>query len=169
MSAEQDREFWRLRAWDDPMLEQQWMERELLAMTEDELGELDSLYSIELATERLQDKIGPLSTASVRARARYVVAFAHEMSYGDLVLVPLCGRRVGLAEILGSYSYNRKEPDPRLRHLRPARWLWTGARDQLPDDIRKVVNAPGTVCRVNKPYAIERMLRVVRGEAVDAA
>ena len=48
----------------------------------------------------------------------YWRAFRVEMEIGDIVVVPLLGRRVAIGEVSGAYTYRADELNPRLRHRR---------------------------------------------------
>ncbi len=84
--------------------------------------------------------------------------FRMEMAPQDIVVVPLTGSRAGVARITGDYEYDDKEREPKLRHKRQVEWLRTLPRSDLDDDIRKVVNAPGTICRIGARGAAARLL-----------
>jgi hypothetical protein len=57
------------------------------------------------------------------------------------------------------------EPDGKLRHRRPVRWLATHlARNRLDPDLLRVVNAPGTICTIGAPRAAERLRRIAEGQ-----
>jgi transcriptional regulator with XRE-family HTH domain len=148
---------WRLRAWDDPSLEAAFLDRSVITVTADELGDLTGLVEDSAIRQRLLQWDPELSNQALGVRARYVAVFRSEMTAGDLVVVPLSGRRVAVGTIASEYRYVPDEVVPALRHQRDVTWTWTGLRSELDDDVRSVVNSPGTVCRIDRPGVVERL------------
>lgn len=66
------------------------------------------------------------------------------MRPNDLVVVPMRGGRAAVGVIVGDYRFQADEDDPYLRHRRQVRWTAEIDRSVLDDQVRKVVNAPGT-------------------------
>lgn len=148
---------WRLRAWDDPDLERAWHARRVITISDDEVGDLtDWLPEPELAA-RLTKALPERSRQAIGMFVTYWRYFRVEMAPGDLVLVPQSGKRVSVARVTGDYFYDRDELNSKLRHQRPVEWLRTISRSDLDEDIRRVVNAPGTICQVRAPMAAERL------------
>lgn len=78
--------------------------------------------------------------------------------------VPLSGRRFAVAEVVGDYRYVADEPQ--TVGLRLSRAFATSAMcagsplsppQALDEDLRRVVNAPGTICAVGAPHANSRL------------
>ena len=64
----------------------------------------------------------------------------------------------------GDFEYRANEDERRLRRVRSVRWLTTGLpREVLPEDLRRVVNFPGPVFRINAERAGERRRAVSTG------
>ncbi len=148
----QDSPNWRLRAWDDPNLEQRWLSEGVIAISQDEIGDLTTWPGDHEVRRLLEDAFArrgaESGTQAYGTFVRYWRYFRLEMQPGQLVAVPMSARRVGIAEITGDYEYRAMEEDPRMRHVRSVRWVRRASRDDLDDAIRKVVNAPGTVCQI---------------------
>lgn len=145
---------WRLRAWDDPALERRWLDEGVIAISDDELGDLSDWPGdgelrrrLEEALEERGDVRKPQAYGTF---VRYWRSFRLDMAPGDRVAVPLAGRRVGVAEIIGPYEYRADEPEPKMRHVRPVGWLAQCDRADLPEALRRVVNAPGTICEIKE-------------------
>lgn len=141
---------WRLRAWDDDAIEQALLDRSLIAISADEIGDLsDGPTDDEVRTRlRVAPSLADRSDQAIGLFVSYWRMFRSEMRPGDIVAVPLSGRRVAIAEVTGGYRYVSNEPEPRLRHVRDVRWLATAPRQAIDEDLRRVVNAPGTICEV---------------------
>lgn len=143
---------WRLRAWDDQRLEQRWLDEGLVSISDDEIGDLtvwpgddEVRRRLEAEFERREDQ---RTAQAYGTFVRYWRYFRFDMNPGDLVAVPLSRRRVGIAEVEGDYRYQSDEPDSRMRHVRRVRWGQFMERSELSEPIRRVVNAPGTICRI---------------------
>jgi hypothetical protein len=149
---------WRLRAWSDPDLEQALLDRDIVTMTADELGDLTDWPSDDEIRHRINVVFPTTGPQGAGLRLRYLKDFRFNMAVGDVVVVPLAGRRAGIARIDGPYTYVADEPEPRLRHQHAVTWRWVGSRDRLPDDIVSTINAPGTVCSIQAGRAAERLL-----------
>ena len=80
------------------------------------------------------------------------------MQPGDTVVVPLSSRRAAIGVIESPYEYRGEERDAKMRHVRRVRWVKVVPRSELDEAIRKVVNAPGTICRVQAPDAGRRLI-----------
>jgi hypothetical protein len=155
---------WRLRAWDDLIIEQAMLDRSLIAISADEIGDVTNEPSVAELRARLR-AAPALAGRSEQALGLFVTywrTFRSEMQIGDVVAVPLSGRRVAIGEISGGYRYERHDPEPRLRHVRDVSWLATMSRDSLDEDLRRVVNAPGTICSIGAQDAGSRLLNLVR-------
>jgi len=142
---------WRLRAWDDSALERRWLDEGVIAISDDELGDLtdwpgerELRRQLEEALEERGDARKPQAYGTF---VRYWRSFRLDMRPGDRVAVPLTGRRVGVAEITGPYEYRADEPEPKMRSVR---WLAQRDRADLPEALRRVVNAPGTICEIKQ-------------------
>lgn len=145
---------WRIRAWDDQDVQLRFLDDGLIALSVDELGDMsDSPDNVEIR-RRLDAAYPDNGRQSIATRAGYWRMFLYDAQTGDRVLLPLRDRRYAIGEITGPYRYDPAEPDSHFRHTRSVRWLRTGPRDELPDQVKKVVNAPGTICRVNDPNGL---------------
>lgn len=156
---------WRLRAWGDPDLEQQMLDRGIVAMTEDEFGDLTDWPGDQEMRSQIESVFPTTGPQGGGLRLRYLKDFRFNMAPGDVVVVPLAGRRVGVATVVTPYEYVGDEPEARLRHRHGVRWDWVGSRDRLPKDIVQTINAPGTICAIKAPDAHGRLEEFSRGSA----
>ncbi|MCU1456213.1 MAG: restriction endonuclease [Actinomycetia bacterium] len=139
---------WRLRAWDDPRLEQRFLDEDVIGMSSDALGDLSMHPTDDDLREWLHAAHPERSDRAIATFVRYWRVFLTEMEVDDLVVVPLRKSRYALGTITGPYRYMPEEPDPRLRHRRAVEWLQEGPRSEVADTVRRVLGSPGTVCRV---------------------
>lgn len=139
---------WRLRAWDDEDLQQAWLDEGVVCISEDLVGDMGDEPDRAEIKRRLRAAYPERGEQTLGIWTGYWSAFL-AMEPGDLVLVPLVRGEVAIGEVRGDYDYIANEPHPRLRHRRLVRWIVPPIpRASLPDDIRRTVNAPGTICRV---------------------
>lgn len=156
---------WRLRAWDEPAIEQAMIAGCFIAISADETGDLSDFPADDELRARLQahPALAHRGKQAIGMFVGYWKIFLSGMGIGDLVAVPLSGMRVAIAEVTGDYQYRSGVAEPRLRHVRQVRWLSMGTpRNLLPEDILRVVNAPGTLCSFNAPDAAGRILTTIR-------
>ena len=144
---------WRLRAWDDAAIQDRFVAESLIAISGDELGDITRWPGDARVRRALRRALPDRGEQAIGMFVRYWDDFRNQMKPGDLVIVPFLARRAISGVIEGDYEYRESETDPRLRHVRRVRWVRSDRRDDLPEGIRKVVNAPGTICRVNAPGA----------------
>lgn len=144
---------WRLRDWDDETLQQAWLDLGVVCISEDLVGDMGYEPDRDEIRRRLRAAYPGKGERTIGIWAGYWSAFL-DMVPGDLVIVPLAGGEAAIGEVRGAYDYIASEPNPRLRHRRQVRWLAPAVpRAALPDDIRRTVNSPGTICRVGAEYA----------------
>ncbi len=151
---------WRLRAWDDPALEAAWHSDSVISIGGAEIGDLTNWPGQTVLRRQLIDALPDRGSQAIGMFVRYWDYFRNQMTEGDIVAVPQAHKRVGIARITGPYSYDPDQAEQRLRHRRPVTWLTTLDRASLDDDLRKVVNAPGTICQIQASDASKRLLEV---------
>lgn len=164
-SLEPRRTVWRLRAWDDAFLEHEFLGQGVIAISNDEIGPVQEWPGDEGIARRLRTALPERSPQAIGTFVRYWRDFRLDMQPGDTVVVPMSGRRAAIGVVTGEYSYNHDpKTDTKLRHRRAVDWLGVVDRSDLDDDLRKVVNAPGTICRIGAPNAAERLVAITTKE-----
>ncbi len=125
----------------------------------DDLRDLTTVSSRDdvqllLETTRPGDSINRL-----RNWAGQVWTFAHRISEGDLIVLPLKGRSaIAVGRVTGPYAYRPDLPDS-AHHTRPVKWL----RDDLPrsafdQDLLYSLGAALTVCQIKRNNAEARVV-----------
>ncbi|MGW0356114.1 hypothetical protein ACWDXV_18095 [Nocardia nova] len=83
------------------------------------------------------------------------------MTVGDIIVLAYRDRqrtlKAAIGTVVGEYEYHADEADLRLRHRRAVRWDATVDRSELDSDLRKTVDAPGTIGRFGAPDASVRL------------
>lgn len=150
---------WRLRVWDDEALEQRFLNEGRIAISDDEIGDLTVWPSPSDLRARLRGvpAFAAKTEQAIGLFASYWTAFRVEMQPGDVVVVPLTRRRAAIGVVEGAYQYCATETDSKMRHVRDVSWVSVVDRSDLDGAIRKVVNAPGTICRIQAPGAAQRL------------
>lgn len=151
---------WRLRVWNDEELEERFLSERQIGISDDEIGELtDWPSSAELrARLRRVPSFAEKTEQAIGLFVSYWTAFRVEMQPGDVVVVPLTRRRAAIGVIEGQYRYRADEVNSKMRHVRDVRWVRVVDRSELDEAVRKVVNAPGTICRIQAPGAAQRLV-----------
>jgi predicted Mrr-cat superfamily restriction endonuclease len=155
---------WKLRAWDDQGVQDDFLAGGFVAVGSDDIP-VDDAPSDDVLRERLYGAHPDRSDAAIGTFVRYWRSFLTDMEPGDLVMLSLLDRRVAVGRVLGSFRYVPDAPEPRTRCRRPVEWI-SGPFDRstLPADLRRVANAPGTIGRVRADDAARRLLAVVLAE-----
>jgi hypothetical protein len=133
---------WRLRAWDDPDLHEEWRQQQIISMSADEAGDLNEWPGEEDLRERLNRALPGRTSHAIGMFVTYWRYFRVDMAPGDRVIIPLADRRAGLVKVVGDYRYMQRQADMRLRHQRQVQWLQILDRSDLPPRVRAIVNAP---------------------------
>jgi transcriptional regulator with XRE-family HTH domain len=150
---------WRLRVWNEE-LEERFLTENRIAISDDDIGDLTDWPSSTEVRSRLRTvpSFSKKTEQAIGLFVSYWTAFRVEMQPDDVVVVPLTGRRAAIGVIDGPYRYRADEVDSKMRHVRDVRWVRVVDRSGLDEPVRKVVNAPGTICRVQAPGAAQRLV-----------
>jgi predicted Mrr-cat superfamily restriction endonuclease len=85
-----------------------------------------------------------------------LLAFAHEVKVGDVVLTPDKSRsRYFLGVVSDDYTWNENSPVPEMRHLRPTNWISYLDWDEVPLEFKSIKYYQRTVLQVQDP-TVER-------------
>ena len=93
----------------------------------------------------------------------YSIRFA--VSIGDIVVMPRTRRKqVAFGRVVETYRYQENEPDPTRRHVAQVDWLRTTVeRDDLADDLLRLLGLRGTIYRPNAQQAQSRLRSIADG------
>lgn len=142
-------QFWLVRAGQKGEIAQDVVAHEVIAIGWPEIGDLSNAFNRD-DVNRLFFEANPQASKYTAAFAvGQLFRFAHGMSQGDIVLVPLPESRYMLAEVAGSYSFN---PDliSGFPHTRRVRWIGEPfAAIILSNIIRRTAASPRTVIELN--------------------
>ncbi|MFD4403889.1 helix-turn-helix domain-containing protein [Nocardia sp. NPDC058499] len=156
---------WRIRAWDDPWLAERFLAEGIVAVSEDDLGQAVTDFASDQALRRIiqdhPDNRGRSENA-IGTFVTYWRHFSHNMKVGDIIVLAYRERRgklkAAIGTVTGEYEYrSQHDLDKRLRHRRTIRWHLTLDRSDLPEDLRRTVNAPGTIGRFGAADAGDRL------------
>lgn len=147
----------RLRAWDNPAIEQGMIEASAIAIGgEGDIGDASAL-SVDEIRRQLQSLFPSRSRRGIGKLVGYWKQFRDELAIDDIVAVPMSGRKVAIARVEGDYEF-RPNATPHLRHVRRVEWLALELdRSIFDDDIRRILNSPGTICRIAASDAVTRL------------
>jgi predicted Mrr-cat superfamily restriction endonuclease len=154
-------EAWRIRAWGNEAVEAAFLARAMVAVSLDEVDVTDN-PSDDMLRARIEAAHPDRPAKGVQTFVRYWRNFLHDMEVGDVVALPLTGRRLAIGVVTGP-AVRDASAEPWARNHRPVRWEVVGlARTDLPDDLLRTVNSQGTICRFRAPNAAERLLAAAR-------
>lgn len=156
---------WRVRAWDDREVQDAMIADGVIAVGGDQLGDLSGRPSDQVIADQLRRTMPERGPKAIDLFIRYWHQFLDEMQPGDFVLTPLVDDRVAIGRIIDVYEYRPEARLPELRHTRPTHWLRVLDRSELDTDLRKRVNAPGTIARVKLDDAAARVQRALRSRS----
>jgi MoxR-like ATPase len=156
---------WIIRAGRQGQNEELALEQGVAVIGWQELGDLSDGPDREELKSLVEQYWPDSSPPSISAQAGQVFRFIHDVSLGDLVVLPLKTHpnHVAIGRIMGAYEY-RGEPEFRndACHTRPVEWL---ARDEpyeaFDADLASAFGQQGTVSEITKPRAIDRLLAAV--------
>ncbi|HVX28922.1 MAG TPA: hypothetical protein VHA53_00475 [Nitrolancea sp.] len=161
-SATERSSAWRIRAWDDPRLAEQFIDLGIVAVSEDDIEQpVTAFGSDELLRNKIRERNPERPENAVGTFVTYWRNFSDTMKVGDTIVLAYRDRqrvlKAAIGTVAGDYEYHADEPDLRLRHRRAVRWDATLDRADLESDLRKTVDAPGTIGRFGAPDAGERL------------
>jgi restriction system protein len=149
-------------------------EREDLALTEglviagwEELGDLQDCTTREGIRQALRQTYPDFAENVIANWTGQLWRFRHQISEGDLVVMPLHTKPGGVAigEVTGPYQYRADQP-PGFRHVRPVKWLRADVpRDAFRPDLRASITSLLTVCGLARNNAAIRIAALADNEA----
>ncbi len=153
---------WRIRAWDDPRLAERFRDEGVVAVSEDEIGQAVTGFDSDKALRQsLQEKFPKRSENAIGTFVTYWRYFSRDMTVGDTIVLAYRDRRgtlkAAVGAVAGEYEYLANEADERLRHRRAVHWQADLDRSELDDDLRRTVDAPGTISRFGAADAGTRL------------
>jgi len=126
------------------------------------LPNLSSLKTKEELYELLKKTYPENGAKTLQAWLSILWYFSKEMKPGDLIASPLKSRSaIALGEVAGDYQYN---PDLPEKHVRPVKWIKELPRDAFDSDLLFSFGALGTVCRIQRNNAEERVRALLAGK-----
>lgn len=137
-----------------------------IAMSEDEIDVSDHPTDLQLG-ERLRN--APRETAfgpdgrrsdddAIARYVRYWRNFLTAVQTDDIVVLPMHDSNVAIGEITSGPYRNGDHPNVKLRHRRDVRWLVSSfSKSRLPDDLRRSIEARGTIHRIRAEDASRRL------------
>ncbi|MFI5716088.1 helix-turn-helix domain-containing protein [Nocardia sp. NPDC051750] len=143
---------WRIRAWDDPRLAERFLNDGIVAISEDDIGRAVTEFSTDKGLRRkIQQKHPGRSENALGTFVTYWRHFSRNMKVGETIVLAYRERggalKAAIGTVTGEYEYLAHESDERLRHRRTVRWSLVIDRHQLDTDLRRTVDAPGTIGR----------------------
>ncbi len=130
-----------------------------------EVGDLTAVDSRSRAVEIVEQEYKGESQGLIRNYAGQLWAFRGKMQIGDLVVLPLKGKkqsRIAIGRVMGDYEFDPEAPEDR-RHFRRVKWLRTDIpRKAAGQDLRYTLGAFMTFCELWRNDAAWRLAELAR-------
>jgi restriction system protein len=130
-----------------------------------EVGDLTAVDSRSRAVEIVEQEYKGESQGLIRNYAGQLWAFRGKIQIGDLVVLPLKGKkqsRIAIGRVTGDYEFDPAAPEDR-RHFRRVEWLRTDVpRKAAGQDLRYTLGAFMTFCELWRNDAAWRLAELAR-------
>jgi MoxR-like ATPase len=164
---------WLIRAGRDGKYEQLAIDESVCLIGWSDLGAIPRDMSREALKQRIAEIWGEHRPQSLASQAGQVFRFLHDVSVGDLVVLPLMSQsgHVAVGRVTGGYQFRDDGPfeGTDAKHTRRVEWL--AARlpyERFDPDLREAFGQQGTVSEIRKPNATQRIIDVVGGADASA-
>jgi restriction system protein len=153
---------WLVRAGGRGEQEQGALEHNIVTIGWNELPDLSSVKNKEELKEMHVLAYPEVKGHSLSGKAGQVWRFVKEIQKGDLVSIPLHFQSaIAIGEITGDYEY--KELTPIIKHIRKVEWKKIIPRSEFDQDILFSLGAGGTVRKIGKNNAENRIRAMLKG------
>lgn len=176
-----DIQAWCVRGWNDREHERTCLAEGVIAISNgDDFNEPMDERRTDSDLSHLIASAYPNRTArAISTFSGYVRAFGETVSVGDLLVMPLSGHRrstgrrtvtirgeakevrgycAAVGTISGAYEFVPGDKDPLFRHRRNVDWFAVVDVTKLGDDIKRSIDAPGTIHGINAQDVARRLL-----------
>lgn len=152
---------WQVRAGPRGERDEEALNEGLAILGWDEMPDLSGFPTKSALRAEIRRRYEAASVAAVGNWTGQLWRFSHEMTDGDLVVMPLKSRGlIAVGEITGPYRY-REQARPGFRHARPVRWIRTDVeRDEFGPDLRDSMGSLLTVCRLTRHESVRRVTEI---------
>lgn len=132
------------------------------------LGEISPAWGRDELKARITDRWGEQPVMSVASQAGQIHRFIHDVSVGDLVVLPRRTKpgHVAVGRVTGRYAYREDGPfsDADATNTRSVEWLNDSlAYERFDADLRQAFGQQGTISEIGKPNAAQRIIDVLNG------
>ena len=155
----------RIRAWGDPVLEAKCVSDGFVVMGGGEVGNMSVWPGRDQLANTLAARLPDREPQAIKLFCTYWDRFLRYVRIGDVVALPSKETRtVAIGRIAGPYEHHKVAGgDDRIWHRRAVQWIVAALDwDVLDDDLRRGVNAPGTIGALNAPDAARRLLAAAK-------
>ncbi len=147
--------------------EQRMIERSIVAIGWQELGDLSVYSDKEALMTKYQDAFPDAERRRVAHHVGQLWSFVNRIKINDLVVVPLKTQSaIAIGEFKSDYLYS-EEYGQDMRHIRKVEWFRTDLpRNTFDQDLLYSFGAFMTVCQITRNDAERRVRALLRGEQV---
>jgi transcriptional regulator with XRE-family HTH domain len=156
----------RVRAWNDHRIERAFIDRGFVAVSDDN-REVKGPYPANPTDDVIRAQLNrdwpDKGRQTIGIWTSYWRTFLNSMQTGDVIVFAPKAPWVAIGTIAGPYRYDADEPEGKLRHQRPVGWVNPDVtRSTIDADLLGVINAPGTICEIDRVNAAERLIDAAR-------
>jgi hypothetical protein len=164
---------WLVRAGREGRYEQLAIEDGVTVIGWSELGEFGLETSRDALKAQIEEVYGEHRPQSLAMQAGQIHRFIHDISMGDLLVLPLLSKPgyAAIGRVLGGYKHrdDGSFEGTDAQHTRPVEWLASELPDERFDpDLREAFGQQGTVSEISKPNAAQRIIDVLNGADASA-
>jgi restriction system protein len=156
---------WLVRAGRHGEQEQAALGRNVAVIGWNDLPDLSKITSKEALKDLYEQTRPSEKKGTVAARVGEIWAFINRIQLDDLVVLPLkLQSAIAVGRVIGPYAY-RTDLSPTIRHTRPVQWIKTDLpRTAFDQDLLYSFAFCGTVCRIRRNQAEERVRAILEGK-----
>lgn len=168
-----DPRVWRVWAGENGQSERLDLDNDCVLIGWSRLGPLSNSITRDEIKRRITEVYGEQDPFSLGQQASMLFRFIHDVSVGDLVVVPLAStpEHVAIGRVTGEYE-PRREPeyvDHDATNARPVEWLSRAAGyAEFGDELRSKFSLRGSLREISPPGAADELLRVAGAQVSHA-
>jgi restriction system protein len=154
---QKDQTMWMVRAGEGAYYIEDFLEKKVVAIGWNKVGNFTSVKSPEQAKEKVRAAYPDLKDGQVNIFAATLFKFKNEFQPGQLVLTYDPGERLyWIGEITSEYQFKPKDLED-LPHTRSVRWTQSVSRDILSTKTKNSLGSTVTIFKIS-PQTIEELL-----------
>lgn len=151
---------WRVRAWGDDPLAQRFVGEGFVSIGGPEVPfALQPWPGRDHLCQVLRENMPERDRQAISLFVTYWEIFVQQIRAGDVMVLPTAPSTAAIGLVGDAYQWQPDEPNPLARHRRRVEWVRLDVpRREIDQDLRNVINAPGTITAIRRQDAARRLL-----------